>query len=323
MALLSIVLFTQLVCVIEALILPCDFFENREFSETIRCCVVRNTSKSAREENTYYCMPRFMIIGTQKSGTTALAGFLSQHPMVFFPSEKEVHFFDKNASTPSTNVTSDRDSSSTVSLLAYMKHFRITEATAARAVGVMPHHQPLEEGQKFPFADVGSTSLNESAMSEQPVLLQEYAESSESGVLQSTVDREPAIPPRRRSRHRKVQATPSPQLGAGANAAGNTAEQLFFGDATPFYMASRLSCQRIAKMFPGSSVHAAALVSAPPMTVNNMINDTDRRDSTTNLLYQPTASTNSLASASPAMKFITILRDPIERLYSEYHMKRR
>lgn len=36
----------------------------------------------------------FLIVGTQKGGTTALANFLSQHPEICFAPQKEVHFFD-------------------------------------------------------------------------------------------------------------------------------------------------------------------------------------------------------------------------------------
>ena len=36
----------------------------------------------------------FLIGGTQKGGTTALAHFLSQHPEICLPTQKEAHFFD-------------------------------------------------------------------------------------------------------------------------------------------------------------------------------------------------------------------------------------
>ncbi|MEI6123995.1 MAG: sulfotransferase [Bacteroidota bacterium] len=36
----------------------------------------------------------FLIVGTQKGGTTALARFIAQHPKVFIPSQKELHYFD-------------------------------------------------------------------------------------------------------------------------------------------------------------------------------------------------------------------------------------
>ena len=39
-------------------------------------------------------LPDFIIIGTQKAGTTSLHAYLSQHPQFLRPYEKEVHFFD-------------------------------------------------------------------------------------------------------------------------------------------------------------------------------------------------------------------------------------
>ena len=36
----------------------------------------------------------FLIAGTQKGGTTALAHFLNQHPEICLPTQKEAHFFD-------------------------------------------------------------------------------------------------------------------------------------------------------------------------------------------------------------------------------------
>ena len=39
-------------------------------------------------------LPDFIIIGAQKSGTTSLHAYLSQHPRLLKPYEKEVHFFD-------------------------------------------------------------------------------------------------------------------------------------------------------------------------------------------------------------------------------------
>ncbi|HEU0303312.1 MAG TPA: sulfotransferase domain-containing protein [Gaiellaceae bacterium] len=37
--------------------------------------------------------PNFLVIGAQKSGTTALHAYLSEHPAVFCTSRKEVHYF--------------------------------------------------------------------------------------------------------------------------------------------------------------------------------------------------------------------------------------
>lgn len=38
--------------------------------------------------------PNFLIIGAQKCGTTSLFSHLVQHPSVYLPTEKEIHFFD-------------------------------------------------------------------------------------------------------------------------------------------------------------------------------------------------------------------------------------
>jgi hypothetical protein len=37
---------------------------------------------------------QFLICGAQKAGTTALDGYLRQHPQLFLPDQKEQHFFD-------------------------------------------------------------------------------------------------------------------------------------------------------------------------------------------------------------------------------------
>ncbi len=42
-------------------------------------------------------LPNFMLIGAAKSGTTSLAYYLSQHPDVYIPAEKETHFFSFDA----------------------------------------------------------------------------------------------------------------------------------------------------------------------------------------------------------------------------------
>lgn len=41
-------------------------------------------------------IPIVIIAGTQKSGTTVLAAYLSQHPNITMSETKELHYFDKN-----------------------------------------------------------------------------------------------------------------------------------------------------------------------------------------------------------------------------------
>jgi hypothetical protein len=44
--------------------------------------------------------PSFMIIGVQKAGTSSLYHYLSQHPQIITPKEKELHYFDTAVATP-------------------------------------------------------------------------------------------------------------------------------------------------------------------------------------------------------------------------------
>jgi hypothetical protein len=43
-----------------------------------------------------YALPDAVIIGGQKCGTTSLYHYLQQHPAVFRPKKKEIHYFDNN-----------------------------------------------------------------------------------------------------------------------------------------------------------------------------------------------------------------------------------
>ncbi|MFW6275337.1 MAG: hypothetical protein ACOC2M_01735 [bacterium] len=47
--------------------------------------------------------PTFLGIGVQKSATTWLAHMLREHPDIFIPPAKEIHFFDSKPQYPSPN----------------------------------------------------------------------------------------------------------------------------------------------------------------------------------------------------------------------------
>jgi len=40
--------------------------------------------------------PNFLCIGAQKAGTTLLFDILKQHPDIYLPEAKELHFFDRD-----------------------------------------------------------------------------------------------------------------------------------------------------------------------------------------------------------------------------------
>ncbi|MEQ9351187.1 MAG: sulfotransferase domain-containing protein [Vicingaceae bacterium] len=47
-------------------------------------------------QNPYSIMVDFLIIGTPKAGTTSIQNYLSKHPEIFMPKQKEIHFFGKD-----------------------------------------------------------------------------------------------------------------------------------------------------------------------------------------------------------------------------------
>jgi hypothetical protein len=65
--------------------------------------------------------PNFFILGAPKCGTTSLASWLSQHPDVFIPAEKEPNFFNDDHQVP-TRLTS-------------RQYARLFSAAKARAIG--------------------------------------------------------------------------------------------------------------------------------------------------------------------------------------------
>ena len=42
-------------------------------------------------------LPDFIIAGASRSGTTSLYYYLSEHPQIFMPKQKELRFFDKDS----------------------------------------------------------------------------------------------------------------------------------------------------------------------------------------------------------------------------------
>src|SRR5438045_7931309 len=62
-----------------------------------RGCSDSCTADSASSTDLSMTMPEkvgFLVVGAQKSGTSALDEYLRHHPELCLPSQKEVHFFD-------------------------------------------------------------------------------------------------------------------------------------------------------------------------------------------------------------------------------------
>ncbi|MBU3820657.1 sulfotransferase [Flavobacteriaceae bacterium XHP0103] len=52
--------------------------------------------------------PNFLILGVPKAGTTSLYEYLKQHPEIFLPEKKELHFFSYNELKQRTNGPGDK-----------------------------------------------------------------------------------------------------------------------------------------------------------------------------------------------------------------------
>jgi len=48
--------------------------------------------------------PSFFIVGAPKCGTTALCKYLDQHPDIFIPKLKELHYFDTDLKTKKKQI---------------------------------------------------------------------------------------------------------------------------------------------------------------------------------------------------------------------------
>jgi hypothetical protein len=65
-------------------------------------------------------LPNFLVVGAQRCGTTYLHGLLQQHPEVFLPEGKEIHFFDHAEALGGE-----------VEIKKYMRHFNAVRAQKA------------------------------------------------------------------------------------------------------------------------------------------------------------------------------------------------
>jgi hypothetical protein len=80
-------------------------------------------------------VPNFLVIGAAKAGTTSLYDWLGQHPEVFVPRQKGLHFFASDWLQQNANGPGDTRLLQTVASTweSYLAHFR--EAGVNRAIG--------------------------------------------------------------------------------------------------------------------------------------------------------------------------------------------
>lgn len=71
-------------------------------------------------------LPNFLVVGAPKAGTTAMHHFLSEHPEIYLPSKKELHYFTYGYLIRNTNGPGDRNSLERccADLNDYKKHYQ-------------------------------------------------------------------------------------------------------------------------------------------------------------------------------------------------------
>ncbi len=68
--------------------------QNRSLRESIRPLYRRLRKSYYGLFNEEVKLPNFLIVGGQKCGTSSLHHYLANHPSVWSPEKKELHFFD-------------------------------------------------------------------------------------------------------------------------------------------------------------------------------------------------------------------------------------
>jgi hypothetical protein len=119
----------------------CDVFPGAVEGSTQWCCrkppkegdasdattASSSSSLSSSSSSPWRCFPSFLVIGAQKSGTTALMGYLLQHPRVRPARSKELHYFDKHSDRGALWCERERERDD--------HRFRLRRSSVAVAVG--------------------------------------------------------------------------------------------------------------------------------------------------------------------------------------------
>ena len=84
--------------------------------------------------------PNFIISGFPKCGTTSLHHYLNEHPQIFMPSQKELHFFtfkilSKLKSGPKDKIVKETHGSSNYSSPSYSRPSSSSSSSFSRGGG--------------------------------------------------------------------------------------------------------------------------------------------------------------------------------------------
>ena len=87
-------------------------------------------------------LPHFLILGTQKGGTTSLHHLLKRHPGIFLPDVKEVHYFSQHSEKPLAWYASHYQEASPIQIRGDITPFYLFHCKAPQRIReALPHAQ--------------------------------------------------------------------------------------------------------------------------------------------------------------------------------------
>ncbi|KAG5178467.1 hypothetical protein JKP88DRAFT_329923 [Tribonema minus] len=209
------------------------------------------------------CLPSFIIAGCQKTGTTALAVMLDEHPNIGMSLVKEVHYFDKirvRAAVARGGAAREIAGGLRAAdlLLSRAAHCRAAmPSPAAQAAArtaqsiacVHGHHGSVSADSRATLPSAHDRSICPSLCSAQSSLRWQHF-APPPLYSPPPPPQAPSANPQRRKRNMDAYAGYFPGFSAGAADAPTGAPPFITGEATPFYMASTYACEEIARRLP-------------------------------------------------------------------------
>eukprot|EP00039_Didymoeca_costata_P017488 m.324239 g.324239 ORF g.324239 m.324239 type:complete len:585 (-) comp16541_c0_seq4:1659-3413(-) len=116
-------------------------------NKALQCCCSRPTRNGKGKENKatnsreIICMPNVIVIGSQKSGSTALLGHILLHKNFKGPTRKEAHFFD--------NVYTGNPIKNTAEMPSEMKRTKGKGRSFSFYMNYFPKYRSLPEAQNY------------------------------------------------------------------------------------------------------------------------------------------------------------------------------
>lgn len=117
-----------------------------------------NSGSAAREEKPR--LPGAVVIGAPKSGTTSLYHYLRQHPALFLPQRKELHYFTADLLAKAVNGPGDKDTAARICQTRDEYEAYFAEADAGQtAVEVSPSYLYFHEAGTRIAAELGPVRI--------------------------------------------------------------------------------------------------------------------------------------------------------------------